>query len=121
MILKETYPKLHKIGSFLWYKYHYAVWHIQKAAEEYHKPLIFVNEFGIIVLIMAQRGFELTWIQLGGLYLGLILISFVVGVAMIKFGALRIKTDLANQEDPMKKEILEKVNEILKRMNNERK
>jgi len=117
MKFKEKHPKIHKLGSWAWYKYHYAVWHVQKFEEEAGKPLIFVDKFGIILVLMGQRGYIPSWLEIIGIYLLVGGLAFTFGVIFIKLGALRIKTTLANKEDPLKNEILERIKNIENKLN----
>lgn len=101
-------PKLLK----LFHKYQKGMFYISQAGNEMGKPLRFMTEFGIIVLLLSDSGIKTTFLVKGALYLAVMIIAILIGKWLCNLGIVEYNTKLSNNHNAELKQIMKDIKEI---------
>ena len=93
----------------LFFYYQRSMFYVQQFGSEVGKPLRFLTEFGILILLLSNAGFKLSICHQLGIYLLLLLTAVFGGYFFVKIGVLKYVNSLNNQEN---KELMEIKNDI---------
>ena len=99
----------------LLYKYQKFFWYVSVAKTELLKPLGFWNETLLLLTFFAVMGIRLGIMDIIIMYIGVLMVSAILGIVFVKLGIVSLITSFGNGENPELKSIKEKVDEILKK------
>jgi len=103
-----------------WFRdYQRAMFYSGQAAGEIGKPLRFITELGVVLLLLSDSGIRTTLTVKISVYVVLIMLTIVAGRFLVQLGIVKYVTKLSNKENPEITEILEKVREMWTALKNE--
>jgi hypothetical protein len=108
--------------KYLFFKYQKSMWYSSQTGTEAGKPLRYLPEFGMVILLLSDSGYKISLINKIEVYLALMIISVIFGRIFVKIGVVKYNTNLSNRENELIlsmnesiKNIEQKVNENVKR------
>lgn len=90
----------------LFYKYQEFMWFVAQAGAEFGKPLRFLTEFGVLMLLLSDSGINTTLQTKILSYVGIMLFAFIVGLFLAKIGVVKFNNSLTNKHNLEIQEIL---------------
>ena len=101
-----------KKGFFGYQKF---MFYVSQAGGEIGKPLRFVTELGVFLLLMSDSGFSTSWQTKIIAYIVIMFLAALIGFILSKTGVIHYNASLGNKHNPELIEILERMKRIEER------
>lgn len=94
------------------YGYERLMWFVGKAGEEVGKPLRFVSEMALVLLVLDKFGVELSPLSWVLVYCVVLALAAFLGWLITRLGVVKYTTQLSNWENPELMDLLKKVDDL---------